>query len=795
MTNTEYKTIAQVARERLEAVDQQPIVLGDHVLKRDRLDSISRAIAGMSADPCAPVGLLMDLAPDGGLMLTAALASGRPVVPLDVTGDRELLLARLRSVGSCPLVVSPGCEGVIATLGDVDVLDMTRPGGTADLLDPGPADPAAVCFTSGTTGLPMPYARSQQGLLEVGFHRSVRRGLSPGHRALFCLSPLFVGMMNTFAQTLVGRGVSVFHQIKRGGVQDLVDVIHDFRVNYFSIVPSLLRRLIESAGRRGLPDSLQAINISGELMMWSDVRRWSASLPATTQMHVSYGSTESGTVTIGFINPTDRPDDEPVTLGAALPNVELVVTDASMKPLPPGRRGSIYVRSRAVADSFVDAVVKPVPSFAIEGRGSGFYAMGDEGSLLENGELVVFGRADREIKIDGVRFNPAACEGGLRSVSGVNDAAVIIVDTEGEPQPVAFVAADDSRYDEVRRSLRSSGPAGQRVRVEFLDALPTTQTGKTCRRTLEARARELLEGGGASVHEGMGGAEYLIADLWSERLGIPRPPTDRSFFEFGGDSLGLLSLVIELKERFGVVLPLDRLHELDTIKRQASVALVEHDAPATTDPFVPLRPAPGSSSVLFVLPGVGGHAWSFAPLAEAVGGESEIIGVNWAKQPDLEALAGEMIARAGARSCAIGGFSAGGRVAAVLARRMELRKVRLRRLVILDSQPIGGLRMRMKLWWRWMKLRRAQGNELERHLSALKSSGYSILMKLKPVDLETPVRLVVSRQTSASLVQAWSAHARISMTRVPCSHLELVSVPVHEVVSRSLRSAFDEEPD
>ncbi|MEV6032873.1 phosphopantetheine-binding protein [Nonomuraea sp. NPDC052116] len=66
-------------------------------------------------------------------------------------------------------------------------------------------------------------------------------------------------------------------------------------------------------------------------------------------------------------------------------------------------------------------------------------------------------------------------------------------------------------------------------------------------------------------------AEKIIADIWSELLGVEDPPADVTFFNLGGYSLGLMRVAAQLQEAFRLTVPVADLFERTTIAAQAEL--------------------------------------------------------------------------------------------------------------------------------------------------------------------------------------------------------------------------------
>ena len=238
--------------------------------------------------------------------------------------------------------------------------------------------------------------------------------------------------------------------------------------------------------------SLETIHSGGETLT-ADLVEWGASLGCT--INEIYGQTEAG-----FIAGNAAPH-QPVkdgSLGRAYPGHEIAIVDDSGGPVVRGVEGEIALR--------VDGDPTHFLGYWQPGRGLsaapavGFHRMGDRGAMDEEGYLRFFGRVDDVIGSSGYRIGPEEIEAALRRHPAVGDAAAIgspdavrgeVVKAYVELKPSVSPGDDLVRalQDFVRRDLAAYEYPRK---IEFVDALPRTETGKVQRAVLRMRDREAL---------------------------------------------------------------------------------------------------------------------------------------------------------------------------------------------------------------------------------------------------------------------------------------------------------------
>ena len=202
----------------------------------------------------------------------------------------------------------------------------------------------------------------------------------------------------------------------------------------------------------------------------------------TPDFRVSYGATEIGS--IASAGPGQH--DEEGSVGLVVPGVEVGILRADGTEAAPGEPGAIRIRAPGMATAYHDDPEQTAERF----RG-GWFHPGDMVSRRADGTLVVHGRADDMMILNGINIFPPEIEAMLESHPAVAHAAALPVPSAAHGEiPVAAVelrpgarasAAELLAFARARLGLRAPR------RVLVLDALPRNPQGKVIRRELATR--------------------------------------------------------------------------------------------------------------------------------------------------------------------------------------------------------------------------------------------------------------------------------------------------------------------
>jgi acyl-coenzyme A synthetase/AMP-(fatty) acid ligase len=434
------------------------------------------------------IGILLPPSAAQLVAVFACLAAGRVCAMLEVSHpwERNAQLARLAGV---KLVLV--AEGAVPGLAGVPNLQVP-PFGERAPAPPlpefrlGSDAPAFILFTSGSTGVPKAIVHSQRTLLHMARNSINSMHINEHDRGLSIGSFSTLGGFQPWLRlTLVGASVQMLDFVA-GGFRALLRTLEAAPVTILRASPSTLRTLVQLPGVAAALSGLRIIHTSGEPLLKTDMAALRAVLPPGCLIRHNYGSTEAHGVG-GFAQLEDGQDPVRVASGWLVPGCQALILDADGRPCAPGEAGELIFRSRyAALGEWVDGKVvpgrlKPDP----DDPTMRIYQTGDLVRMGRDGMVVILGRKDRMLKLNGQRLEPGEIEAVLRAVAGVEHAAVVarpaLLDTPALLR--AFVVpsrrAGPGLAAGIRETLRARLPAYMvPSRLTLLDAMPLLPSGK-----------------------------------------------------------------------------------------------------------------------------------------------------------------------------------------------------------------------------------------------------------------------------------------------------------------------------
>ncbi len=475
-------------------------------------DRLARRLAGAGVSPGDRVACLLPVGREAALALHAVPRTGASLAPLHPGWTETELDGYLRRIRPRVLLCRPAtaeraaapmrASGLLVRLGPAaegpDSAGAVPAGELPEAEDVPGIDPEAehtVIATSGTSGRPRGVRLSLANHRACQLASARRLGLGPEDRWLATLSPAHVGGV-----ALVLRAAFTGARlVLRSGfdVEGFLALADEGAVSHASLVPTMLRRLLEARGPEPAPEALRGLLVGGDA---ADPSLLGRALERGWPVCPTYGLTEAASQVATATPAVAR--EHPTSVGRPLEGVEVRIEGeeilvrgptVGLGYLGPDRSPGAVVREGRVIprqgeDSPGDDGEPDRGEALVDG--DGWLRTGDAGRLDDGGRLHVTGRLTERIVTGGVTVDPAEVERVLRAHPEVRDACVVGVPDEEwgervsaavERDPDAPEADPDEPMDRATLSVWFGdrlAPAKRPRQVRFVDELPRTPEGK-----------------------------------------------------------------------------------------------------------------------------------------------------------------------------------------------------------------------------------------------------------------------------------------------------------------------------
>ena len=397
--------------------------------------------------------------------------------------DRALPAARKAGVQEVFLLGSDAREGTTPfaeLLGD--------PSGAPELtLDPTEAV-VAMPMSSGTTGFPKVVQLTHRNLVANTIQSSTAIDLTERDVMIGILPFFHIYGMTVLVNLALWRGATVV-TMPRFELDAFLRLMQDHRVTYACLVPPIVLALAKHPDVDRFDLSALEFVISGAAPLDAGVGQAAAARLDCSVLQGS-GITETSPVLSAPLRDPARAN--PASTGAILPNTEIrvVALEEGADEPPVGVDGEIWARGPQVMKGYLDDPEANAWIFP----GDGWLRTGDIGHVDEDGYLYVVDRLKELIKYRGYQVPPAELEALLLQHPGVADAAVVPApDPNAGEVPKAFVVKTpgaELTEGELMSFVSERVPSYKKVRrVEFVEEIPRSLSGKILRRILVERER------------------------------------------------------------------------------------------------------------------------------------------------------------------------------------------------------------------------------------------------------------------------------------------------------------------
>ncbi|MGJ3507623.1 class I adenylate-forming enzyme family protein [Enemella sp. A6] len=389
-------------------------------------------------------------------------------------------------------------DAMAEVIGDLPLLsfDDVRGHGTSDSALPEVScdemDPAAILFTSGTSGLAKAVTHVHLNMSMVNAYHRMNDAIAtafgdptdPKDKRYLLALPLFhIASLHNLAMPRLATGSTVVLHLGAFDVDQVCRLIESARVTSWGAPPTMAHRMVEHGVEGYDLSSLTSFALATAPSSPAFKERVRAGLPFATQMVDSYGMTETSTGA-AVATPMDV-INHPGTVGRAGLGIQIEIRDVFNEPVADGVEGEVCVRSAYNMAGYWGN--EEATRQALEP--DHWLHTGDIG-MLRDGLLYLTSRRSDLILRGGENVYPAEVENVLTEHPAVREVAVVGIEHADLGQEVMAVVVIDDRAEVSEEALQEYA-AGQLAYYKVpskwqltTEPLPRNATGKVARKQL-----------------------------------------------------------------------------------------------------------------------------------------------------------------------------------------------------------------------------------------------------------------------------------------------------------------------
>ncbi len=546
----ENKTVIDLFEEQVKKTPAaNAVVFEQKTLTYKELDEVTNQLAAYLKDkyiiqPDDMIGVKLERNEKLIVAIVAVLKAGAAYVPIDTNYPKERIDYMEQDSNSKVIIDEKELNYFYSVQKQYSVKKIKRNLNMHNLV--------YLIYTSGSTGIPKGIMMEHLSMFNlVVFHNKQFSAGDTQKVSQFTSISFDVSFQELF--TTLTRGATLYPvpetvKVDSKGFsnfikQNNIDTVF-LPTSYFKVLMDVsdFCALIESC-------SIKHIIVAGEQLKLSReaIKKLIAS---ETILHNHYGPAETHVVTTLTLQEKDMVSNP--SIGVPIANNQIYILDETLKPVPIGVIGKLYISGTGVARGYLNKPELTKEKFFTSPfkNGERMYDTGDLSRWLPDGTIEFMGRNDHQVKIRGYRIELGEIENVvLQYTPDLSQAIVEAQEVNGDKTLVTyFVASSSIDKGQLRKFLQERLPEYMVPGFYIpLESIPLTHNGKINRRALPAvSSDDLIRKEYIAPRNNV--EEKLVA-IWQEVLNVEKIGITDNFFELGGHSLIVAQVINSVQKQ------------------------------------------------------------------------------------------------------------------------------------------------------------------------------------------------------------------------------------------------------
>ncbi|WP_435355854.1 AMP-binding protein [Emticicia sp. SJ17W-69] len=542
---------------------------GENILTYHEVKTLAYCLAKKiqaSEESDSPVIILLENNAIYICAMLACLVEGRGYIPLDASYSHQRN-QQIITHSQAKVIISQATLVKEYNLDSSIHLIEFNPDLTAVLpneFNKNPQSLAYIIYTSGSTGQPKGVFQNQQNLLHDVMQYINVAEITAEDRLSLLYSPSVNGAIRDIYGALLTGATLYINNLQKHGVASIPDFIDDNKLSIYHSIPSIFRTGLVCKTTQSF-NTVRLIYLAGDKIFKQDVDLYKQVFSDACKLYIGIGSTENATIYCQwFIDKNTQVTSGVVPVGYAVDDRAMTLVDSEGKEVQSEFLGEIHVRSKYCALGYWLDEELTKKHFILHTDGSRTVKTGDWGLVNTKGLLEFKGRQDGQVKINGFRVEIGEIEANIRTLEGVEDAAILVRNLHKSSKIVAYILLQKyASLEEIKLKLAKILSAHMFPSYFYtIEKVPYLSNFKIDYQALQALDKQNIEYESSVkyqrkkvVNEGSLFIKERLLNLWCQYASYESFKNDRTWKMGGGSSLEAINFIVSLEQEFKVEFP------------------------------------------------------------------------------------------------------------------------------------------------------------------------------------------------------------------------------------------------